>query len=53
MNRPAERMEVPTDLDTETYATADLGETIKIFEQIGIRLLSPDEIRRAMPQYPL
>ena len=53
MNLPAQRMEVPTDVDTETYANADLRETIKTFEQIGIRFLSPDEIRRWMPQYPL
>jgi hypothetical protein len=53
MNLPAARMEVPADVDTETYATADLSETIKTFAQIGIRFLSPDEIRSAMPQYPL
>jgi hypothetical protein len=36
-----------------TYANADLTETIKVFEQYGVRLLSPDEIRAEMPQYPL
>ena len=53
MNVPAERMEIRTDLDAQTYANSDLGETIETFRQIGIRFLSPDEIRRAMPQYPL
>lgn len=52
MNAPAERMEVPTDLDTVTYANADLMETMKVFEQYGIRLLTPDEIHAEMPQYP-
>jgi mannose-6-phosphate isomerase-like protein (cupin superfamily) len=53
MNAPAERMEVPTDADTVTYANADLTETIKVFEQYGVRLLTADEIRTEMPQYPL
>jgi mannose-6-phosphate isomerase-like protein (cupin superfamily) len=53
MNAPAERMEVPTDLDTVTYANADLTGTIKLFEQCGVRFLTPDEIRTAMPEYPL
>jgi mannose-6-phosphate isomerase-like protein (cupin superfamily) len=53
MNAPAERMEVPADADIVTYANADLTETIKVFEQYGVRLLSPDEIRAEMPQYPL
>jgi hypothetical protein len=30
MSAPAERMEVPSDSDTVTYATADLTETIKV-----------------------
>ena len=33
MSAPAERMEVPTDADTLTYANADLTETIKVHEQ--------------------
>ena len=53
MNAPAERMEVPADADVVTYANADLTDTIKVFEQFGVRLLSPDEIRAEMPQYPL
>ena len=52
LSAPAERMEVPTDVDTVTYATADLTETIKVFEQYGARFLTAEEIRTAMPQYP-
>ena len=53
MNAPAERMEVPTDPDTVTYANADLTETFELFGQHGIRFLTADEIRTEMPQYPL
>ena len=53
MNAPAERMELPTDADTVTYADADLTETFKVFEQYGIRFLTANEIRTEMPQYPL
>ena len=53
MNAPAGRMEMPTDAETVTYATADLTETLKVFEQYGIRFLTADEIRTEMPQYPL
>jgi quercetin dioxygenase-like cupin family protein len=42
MGAPAERMEAPTDVDTVTYATADLTETIKVFEQYGGRFLTAD-----------
>jgi quercetin dioxygenase-like cupin family protein len=52
LNAPAERMEVPTDGDIVTYATADLTNTMKVFEEYGIRLLSSDEIQTEMPQYP-
>ena len=52
MNAPAERMEVPAHGDAETYADVDLTETIKVFEQYGIRFLTPDEIRAEMPEYP-
>jgi mannose-6-phosphate isomerase-like protein (cupin superfamily) len=52
MNAPAERMEVPTEGETVTYATVDLTETIQVFEQHGIRFLTPDEIHTEMPQYP-
>jgi mannose-6-phosphate isomerase-like protein (cupin superfamily) len=53
MNAPAERMDVPTDLDIVTYANADLTDTIKLFEQYGVRFLAADEIRTLMPKYPL
>jgi len=52
MSAPAERMEVPTDADTVTYANADLTETIKVHEQYAVRLLTPEEIRIEMPEYP-
>lgn len=53
MNGPAERMDIPTDVDTITYANADLTETMKVFEQYGIRFLTSDEMHAAMPQYPV
>jgi quercetin dioxygenase-like cupin family protein len=52
MNAPAERMQVPTDPDTVTYANVDLTETAKVFGQHGIRFLTADEIGTEMPQYP-
>ena len=51
MNAPAEKMDLPSE-DTLTYATADLTETMKIFEKYGVRLLSPEEIAQQMPQFP-
>jgi hypothetical protein len=53
MNMPAEHMGLPADADTLTYATADLTQTINLLEQGGVRLLTPDEVRSHMPQYPL
>jgi mannose-6-phosphate isomerase-like protein (cupin superfamily) len=53
MHIPAERMEVPTDANTITYANADMTETIKVFERIGLRFLTEDEVRVEMPQYLL
>ena len=53
MSAPAERLEAPTDVDTVTYATEDVTETIKVFGQYGARFLTADEIRPGMPQYPL
>lgn len=50
MSAPAERMEIPTDTDTVTYANADLTETIKLFEQYGIQFLAADEIGTQMPE---
>jgi hypothetical protein len=52
MNAPAERMEIPHDADTMTNANTDLTETITVFEQYGIRFLTPEEIRSKMPDYP-
>jgi hypothetical protein len=51
--QPAERMEIPTDHDTVTYANGDLTDTIKLFEQYGVRFLTADEIHTTMPEYPL
>ncbi|HEX8893881.1 MAG TPA: cupin domain-containing protein [Terriglobales bacterium] len=53
MNAPATRMDVPTGVDLVTYANVDLTETLKIFEQYGVRLLAPDKIGTLMPTYPL
>ena len=53
MNAPAERMDIPTNADTVTYANTDLTETMKLFEQYGVRFLSQDETQVAMPQYPV
>ena len=53
MSAAAERLEMPTDADALTYANVDLTETIKVFEQYGIRFLTPDEIRAEMLEYPL
>ena len=36
-----------------TYASAELTETFKVFEQHGIRFLTAEEIPREMPPYPL
>jgi hypothetical protein len=51
MNVPAERMEVPSDVNIITYANADMTETIKVFERFGLRFLTADEIQTEMPQY--
>jgi quercetin dioxygenase-like cupin family protein len=53
MNAPAERLDVPTDADTITYANADLTHTMEVFEQYGIRFLKEEEIRATMPEYPM
>jgi quercetin dioxygenase-like cupin family protein len=53
LGAPAERMEMPNDVDTLTYGHADLTETIKVFEQYGVRLLTPVEISKEMPEYPI
>jgi glyoxylate utilization-related uncharacterized protein len=53
MNAPAGRIDIPSDGDTVTYANADLTETMKVFEQYGVRFLTSDEIQAEMPQYPV
>jgi mannose-6-phosphate isomerase-like protein (cupin superfamily) len=52
MSAPAERMELPRDIDTATYANTDLAETAKVLEQYGVRLLTAEEIHVEMPEYP-
>jgi mannose-6-phosphate isomerase-like protein (cupin superfamily) len=52
MSAPAERMEVPADVDIVTYANADLTDTVKVLERYGVRLLTADEIHAEMPEYP-
>jgi mannose-6-phosphate isomerase-like protein (cupin superfamily) len=51
MATPAQSLDIPP--EGITYATADLGETIKIFAQYGVRFLSPEEIARELPAFPL
>ncbi|RXH57695.1 cupin domain-containing protein [Granulicella sibirica] len=50
MNAPARAMTIPSDM--ETYATADLTDTMAIFTKYGIRMLSPAEIAEQLPAYP-
>ena len=52
MNAPAQRMDLPTDPHTVTDEKPDLWETIKVFKEYGVRLLTPDEILTTMPRYP-
>jgi mannose-6-phosphate isomerase-like protein (cupin superfamily) len=51
MSAPAQRMDVPRDPDTITYANVDMTETIKIAERFGLRFLTEEEIRTEMPDY--
>jgi mannose-6-phosphate isomerase-like protein (cupin superfamily) len=51
MAAPAQKMEIPAD-DALTYATSNLEETMKIFEQYGVHLLTPEEIAHQMPEFP-
>ena len=53
MAAPAEKLEIPPDGAQLTYATADLEETMKVFDKYGVRILSPDEIPRELPAFPL
>ena len=36
-------MEIPTDADIETYSSADLAQTMKLFGQYGTRFLTPED----------
>jgi len=47
---PAQSLEIPP--DGTTYATADLAETIKVFDQYGVRFLTPEEIAVQLPAFP-
>ena len=49
---PAQSLTIPPE-DGVTYATADLGETIKAFAKYGVRFLAPDEISAELPAFPL
>ncbi len=51
MNAPARTMEIPSDM--ETYATADLTATMAVFIKFGVRMLSPGEIAKELPAYPV
>lgn len=50
MAAPAGEMKIPDD-DAVTYSTANLEETMKVFEKYGVRLLTTEEIAEQMPQY--
>ena len=49
---PAQSLDIPPD-DGVTYATVDLGETVKVFAEYGVRFLTLDEIARELPAFPL
>jgi hypothetical protein len=51
LSAQAGQMDLPAGPDTVTYATADITETIKVFEQYGIRLLTPERRRRPFPGF--
>ena len=52
MSVPAQSLHIPPD-DGVTYANVDLGATISLFEQFGVRFLAPGEIARDLPAFPL
>ena len=49
---PAQNLDIPPD-DGITYATVDLGATIKVFAGYGVRFLTPEEIGRELSAFPL
>ncbi len=52
MNDPALAMTLPP-ADGQAYATMDLTKTMEIFERYGVHILSLDEIRAQMPEFPI
>ncbi len=52
MSVPAQSLDIPPD-DGVTYATVDLAETVKVFAGYGVRFLTPDDIARELPAFPL
>jgi mannose-6-phosphate isomerase-like protein (cupin superfamily) len=48
---PAQSLDIPPD-NGITYATVDLGETIKVFEEYGVRFVPPDKIALELPAFP-
>ena len=48
---PAQSLDIPPD-DGITYATVDLGETIRVFEEYGVRFLAPDAIALELSAFP-
>ena len=52
MSIPAQSLDIPPD-DGVTYATVDPAETVKVFAGYGVRFLTPDEIARELPAFPL
>jgi mannose-6-phosphate isomerase-like protein (cupin superfamily) len=50
MGEPAASMVLPE--SAVTYAVADPEHAIRVSASTGIRILSPSETRRALPQYP-
>lgn len=48
---PAQSLDIPPD-DAMTYATVDLGETMRVFKEYGVRFLAPDEVALELPAFP-
>lgn len=53
MNAPTGRMEGSTEVDAETCCEHRSHRRIEGFGQYGVRLLTADETRTEMPQYPI
>ena len=52
MNEPARAMTLPP-VGGLTYANMDLTRTMAIFEELGVHILCPAEIRTEMPNFPM